>query len=188
VIRDEDASGVAQEVHLRAKIGVGSMQAIPQRGDFIRVRTRRWLVEGERERGAGLTSLTLACVDDDAQGETAEPLSSARPRLRASRSRGSSVRPPPHDPPHGAPSRRRLIAALGSRRRWLRDADSASERLGGRMAQKVKYPGPSSGAPHQWPPPVSPVSPSSRRYSNLPRGIAIHFSPISISTPEALRR
>ena len=38
----------------------------------MRVRTRRWLVEGERERGAGLTSLTLACVDDDAQGETAE--------------------------------------------------------------------------------------------------------------------
>ena len=28
-----------------------------------------------------------------------------RPRLRASRSQGSSVRPPRHDPPHAAPSR-----------------------------------------------------------------------------------
>ncbi len=48
------------------------MQAAPQRGDFVRVRSRRWLVEGERDRGPGLTSLALACVDDDAQGESAE--------------------------------------------------------------------------------------------------------------------
>src|SRR5215212_9480854 len=48
------------------------MQLSPQRGDFVRVRSRKWLVEGERARGPGLTSLTLACVDDDAQGETAE--------------------------------------------------------------------------------------------------------------------
>jgi hypothetical protein len=33
------------------------MQIAPQRGDFVRVRSRRWLVEGERERGAGLGSL-----------------------------------------------------------------------------------------------------------------------------------
>ena len=44
----------------------------PQRGDFVRVRTRRWLVEGERSAGQGLTALHLACVDDDAQGEEVE--------------------------------------------------------------------------------------------------------------------
>lgn len=49
----------------------------PQRGDFVRVRSRRWLVEGERQRGSNLTSLQLACVDDDAQGETTEVVWSA---------------------------------------------------------------------------------------------------------------
>jgi hypothetical protein len=48
--------------------------APPQRGDFVRVRTRRWLVEDERSVGNGLTALRLACVDDDAQGEMVEPL------------------------------------------------------------------------------------------------------------------
>src|SRR5450432_2655865 len=46
----------------------------PQRGDFVRVRTRRWLVEDERSAGEGLTALRLACVDDDAQGEVVEVL------------------------------------------------------------------------------------------------------------------
>jgi hypothetical protein len=46
----------------------------PQRGDFVRVRTRRWLVEDERSAGGGLTALRLACVDDDAQGELVEVL------------------------------------------------------------------------------------------------------------------
>ena len=46
----------------------------PQRGDFVRVRTRRWLVEDERSAGDGLTALHLACVDDDAQGEVIEVL------------------------------------------------------------------------------------------------------------------
>src|SRR5215813_7775739 len=46
----------------------------PQRGDFVRVRTRRWLVEDERSAGDGLTALRLACVDDDAQGEEVEVL------------------------------------------------------------------------------------------------------------------
>jgi superfamily II DNA or RNA helicase len=49
------------------------MQA-PQRGDFVRVRTRRWLVEDEHSAGDGLTALRLACVDDDAQGEVVEVL------------------------------------------------------------------------------------------------------------------
>jgi hypothetical protein len=50
------------------------MPAIPQCGDFVRVRTRRWLVEGEGSGGEGLTTIRLACVDDDAQGETVEVL------------------------------------------------------------------------------------------------------------------
>jgi hypothetical protein len=48
------------------------MPAAPQRGDFVLVRTRRWLVENERSAGAGLTALRLTCVDDDAQGEVAK--------------------------------------------------------------------------------------------------------------------
>ena len=51
-----------------------TMPATPQRGDFVRVRTRRWLVEDERSAGDGLTALRLACVDDDAQGEMVEVL------------------------------------------------------------------------------------------------------------------
>src|ERR1700688_2659824 len=50
------------------------MSPKPQRGDFVRVRTRRWLVEEERSAGEGLTALRLACVDDDAQGEMVEVL------------------------------------------------------------------------------------------------------------------
>jgi hypothetical protein len=50
------------------------MLASPQCGDFVRVRTRHWLVEGEGSAGDGLTTLRLACVDDDAQGETVEVL------------------------------------------------------------------------------------------------------------------
>ena len=50
------------------------MPASPQSGDFVRVRTRRWLVEGEGSAGDGLTTLRLACVDDDAQGETVDVL------------------------------------------------------------------------------------------------------------------
>jgi hypothetical protein len=50
------------------------MPATPQHCDFVRVRTRRWLVEDERSAGEGLTALRLACVDDDAQGEVVEIL------------------------------------------------------------------------------------------------------------------
>src|SRR6202521_1447180 len=49
------------------------MGSVPQRGDFVRVRSRRWLVEDERPID-GLRTLRLACVDDDAQGEVAEVL------------------------------------------------------------------------------------------------------------------
>ena len=50
------------------------MSTTPQRGDFVRVRTRRWLVEDEHSAGDRLTALRLACVDDDAQGEVVEVL------------------------------------------------------------------------------------------------------------------
>jgi hypothetical protein len=50
------------------------MPTTPQRGDFVRVRTRRWLVEDERSAGEILATLRLACVDDDAQGEVVEVL------------------------------------------------------------------------------------------------------------------
>jgi hypothetical protein len=53
------------------------MPATPHRGDFVRVRTRRWLVEDERSAGDGLMALRLACVDDDAQGEVVEVLCDA---------------------------------------------------------------------------------------------------------------
>lgn len=43
-----------------------------QPGDFVRLRGRRWLVEDQFELGDGLTSHRVACVDDDAQGETAD--------------------------------------------------------------------------------------------------------------------
>jgi superfamily II DNA or RNA helicase len=45
---------------------------LPRAGDFVRVRTRRWLVEGEVPGPPGVGGLRLACVDDDAQGETTE--------------------------------------------------------------------------------------------------------------------
>jgi superfamily II DNA or RNA helicase len=53
---------------------MGDEMPTPERGDFVRVRTRRWLVEDERSAGGGLTALRLACVDDDAQGEVVEVL------------------------------------------------------------------------------------------------------------------
>src|SRR5271169_2840841 len=58
---------------LRSEDSGGSMRLEPQRGDFVRVRSRRWLVEDEPAID-GLRALRLACVDDDAQGETAEIL------------------------------------------------------------------------------------------------------------------
>lgn len=44
----------------------------PQVGDFVRVRGRRWLVEGQGDLGDGLETVTLAGIDDDALGEIVE--------------------------------------------------------------------------------------------------------------------
>ncbi len=45
------------------------MQNAPQPGEVVRVRSRRWLVEDGRSV-EGLSALRLACIDDDAQGES----------------------------------------------------------------------------------------------------------------------
>jgi hypothetical protein len=45
------------------------MNSVLQRGDFVRMRSRRWLVEDERPID-GLKTLRLACVDGDSQGDT----------------------------------------------------------------------------------------------------------------------
>ena len=45
------------------------MQLGPRPGDFVRVRSRRWLVE-DGAAVKGLNTVSLACVDDDAPGET----------------------------------------------------------------------------------------------------------------------
>jgi len=44
---------------------------LPQPGEFVEVRGRRWLVEG-RPMLADVGAVRLACVDDDAQGEVVE--------------------------------------------------------------------------------------------------------------------
>jgi len=49
------------------------MQRVPEPGDFVRVRSRRWLVEHGRSFD-GLNTVSLACIDDDAQGEAVSVL------------------------------------------------------------------------------------------------------------------
>jgi SNF2 family DNA or RNA helicase len=43
--------------------------AFPDRGDFVEVRARRWLVEDVDDADETLSVLSLSCIDDDAQGE-----------------------------------------------------------------------------------------------------------------------
>lgn len=52
---------------------MGSDASVPAPGDFVQVRTRRWLVENVTGEN-GLVRTRLACIDDDAQGETLEIL------------------------------------------------------------------------------------------------------------------
>ena len=49
----------------------GGTALAPVVEDFVRVRAGRWLVEDQRQAGQHLIALKLACIDDDAQGETA---------------------------------------------------------------------------------------------------------------------
>jgi hypothetical protein len=53
---------------------MGGSTSIPAAGDFVQVRTRSWLVESVTGEAA-LLRARLACIDDDAQGETLEVLS-----------------------------------------------------------------------------------------------------------------
>jgi hypothetical protein len=46
--------------------------SVPAAGDFVELRTRRWLVESVT--GETLVRVRIACIDDDAQGETLEVL------------------------------------------------------------------------------------------------------------------
>lgn len=44
----------------------------PSTGDFVRLRGRQWLVESDSQLPNGLTTIALACIEDDAQGEKCE--------------------------------------------------------------------------------------------------------------------
>jgi ERCC4-related helicase len=47
---------------------------MPEVGDFVELRGRRWLVEAADPKGSDLASVKLSCVSDDAQGEALEVL------------------------------------------------------------------------------------------------------------------
>jgi superfamily II DNA or RNA helicase len=49
------------------------LSGIPQPGEFVRIRSRRWLVE-DGPAVAGLNAVRLACIDDDAQGDAVSVL------------------------------------------------------------------------------------------------------------------
>jgi hypothetical protein len=55
----------------------------PQRGDFVRVRTRRWLAENQRS-GGGLTAFRLACVEDAARVRELKARPRQEPHIRDS--------------------------------------------------------------------------------------------------------
>src|SRR5271155_3720934 len=104
---------------LRSEDSGGSMRLEPQRGDFVRVRSRRWLGEDEPAID-GLKALRLACVDDDAQGETAEVLWDAEldGEILGDEGWASVARPAPTVRP--APSQCRVAPAIreAQPRRW----------------------------------------------------------------------
>ena len=56
----------------------------PQRGDFVRVRTRRWLAEDQRSAGGGLTAFRLACVEDAARVRELKARPRQEPHIRDS--------------------------------------------------------------------------------------------------------
>jgi superfamily II DNA or RNA helicase len=57
--------------------------SMPQVGDFVETRGRRWLVEGRRTLPEGLETISLSCLDDDAQGEAVEVAWSSEIEARA---------------------------------------------------------------------------------------------------------
>lgn len=49
-------------------------ERLPEQGELVQVRSRRWLVEKVDAAGPGSPVVSLACADDDAQGEALEIL------------------------------------------------------------------------------------------------------------------
>lgn len=49
-----------------------SYSASLSEGQFVSVRGRPWLIDGVNEAGAGLQTLSLSCIADDANGEALE--------------------------------------------------------------------------------------------------------------------
>lgn len=47
---------------------------MPNVGDFVELRGRRWLVEAADRRETDLDAISLSCISDDAQGEHLEVL------------------------------------------------------------------------------------------------------------------
>jgi len=73
-------------------------RALPERGSFVRVRQRRWLVE-RCDPFDALTALELACVEDDAQGERLRVLWEAEPDARVIHDARSAKPARQPDPP-----------------------------------------------------------------------------------------
>src|SRR6202043_3129633 len=49
-------------------------RSMPEVGDFVELRGRRWLVEAADPEGSDLAAISLSCISDDAQGESLEVL------------------------------------------------------------------------------------------------------------------
>jgi ERCC4-related helicase len=47
---------------------------MPEVGDFVELRGRRWLVEAADHKGSDLPAISLSCISDDAQGERLDVL------------------------------------------------------------------------------------------------------------------
>lgn len=71
---------------------------LPERGCFVRVRQRRWLVE-QCDPFDSLTSVELACVEDDAQGERLSVIWEAEPDARVLHNERSAKTARRPDPP-----------------------------------------------------------------------------------------
>jgi hypothetical protein len=50
-----------------------------EQGDFVEVRGRQWLVEAINDAQPDLTTVKLACIADDGQGEQIETMSTVSP-------------------------------------------------------------------------------------------------------------
>ena len=53
---------------------------MPEVGDFVELRGRRWLVEAADPKGSDLAAISLSCISDDAQGESLEVFVGCRDR------------------------------------------------------------------------------------------------------------